>query len=206
MYSREELLKKIVEEKGIQAIPNLIKLLDDEDTEVSELARDALSIMAPEGKDYLLNEFKKRFDLNLQDDTVLLYLAELLSELGCQEIEENLKMMFNKFSDERAFPLIIEHLLKLTKDEQYLDILETYLDGEEGEIEEISLMAMTELPTRKCLDILLKKYYRTNDSSIKSLVLDSITKILYKNPKLVPYLQERDSKLSDKLQWYIRRP
>ncbi|HBT50747.1 MAG TPA: hypothetical protein DEA49_01340, partial [Petrotoga sp.] len=163
MYSREDLIKKIVDEKGLQAIPNLIELLDDEDYEVRELARDALSVMAPEGKEYLLQEFKRRFNLNLQDDTVLLYLAELLSDLNCHEIVENLKMMFNKFSDERAFPLILENLLKITKDESYLDILKTYIDSDEGEIEEISVMAITELPSRKTLDILLEKYYKTTN-------------------------------------------
>jgi len=203
MYSREDLIKKIVDEKGLQAIPNLIELLDDDDYEVRELARDALSVMAPEGKEYLLQEFKRRFNLNIQDDTVLLYLAELLSDLNCHEIVENLKMMFNKFTDERAFPLIIENLLKITKDESYLDILKTYIDSNEGEIEEISIMAVTELPSRKTLDILLEKYYKSDNNSLKALILDSITKILSQNFDLVPYLQERDPDISEKLRWHL---
>ncbi|MDK2907238.1 MAG: hypothetical protein PWQ66_1199, partial [Petrotoga sp.] len=140
-----------------------------------------------------------------QDDTVLLYLAELLSDLKCHEIVENLKMMFNKFSDERAFPLIIENLLKITKDESYLDILKTYIDSDEGEIEEISVMAITELPSRKTLDILLEKYYKTTNNSLKVLILDSITKILTKNFDLVPYLQERDPEISEKLELHLKR-
>ena len=86
--------------------------------------------------------------MNLHDDVVLLYLAELLSDFKCLEIKENLEMMFNRFSDERAFPLILENLLKVTQDEKYLDILETYLDCEDVDIEEICIMAVTELPSK----------------------------------------------------------
>ncbi|MFY9403280.1 MAG: HEAT repeat domain-containing protein, partial [Defluviitoga tunisiensis] len=136
LYSRDEVILKIIEEKGIKAIPNLIELLEDENPEVRELAMEALSILAPEGKDYLLKEFKKRFRMNLQDDVVLLYLAELLSDYRCSEIKEDLETMFNRFSDERAFPLILENLLKVTQDEKYLDLLKTYLDGEDIDVEE----------------------------------------------------------------------
>ena len=158
LYSRDEVILKIIEEKGIKAIPNLIELLEDENPEVRELAMEALSILAPEGKDYLLKEFKKRFRMNLQDDVVLLYLAELLSDYRCSEIKEDLETMFNRFSDERAFPLILENLLKATQDEKYLDLLKTYLDGEDIDVEEICVMAITELPSKKSIDILLDSH------------------------------------------------
>ncbi len=204
LYSRDEVIIRIIEEKGIKAIPNLIELLEDENPEVRELALEALSILAPEGKDYLLKEFKRRFQMNLHDDVVLLYLAELLSDFKCLEIKENLEMMFNRFSDERAFPLILENLLKVTQDEKYLDILETYLDCEDVDIEEICIMAVTELPSKKSINILLEKYYNTNNNSLQLLILDSLVKILTNDFDLVPYLRDKDSDIYEKLEWHIR--
>lgn len=46
LYSRDEVIIRIIEEKGIKAIPNLIELLEDENPEVRELALEALSILA----------------------------------------------------------------------------------------------------------------------------------------------------------------
>ena len=59
LYSRDEVIIRIIEEKGIKAIPNLIELLEDENPEVRELALEALSILAPEGKDYLFKRIQK---------------------------------------------------------------------------------------------------------------------------------------------------
>lgn len=142
--------------------------------------------------------------MNLHDDVVLLYLAELLSDFKCLEIKENLEMMFNRFSDERAFPLILENLLKVTQDEKYLDILETYLDCEDVDIEEICIMAVTELPSKKSINILLEKYYNTNNNSLQLLILDSLVKILTNDFDLVPYLRDKDSDIYEKLEWHIR--
>lgn len=203
MFEREELIQKIVQEKGLEAIPNLINLIDDEDPETRELVRDVLSIYGHEAKDYLLDEFKTRFELNKEDDIVLLYISELLSDLECREIINYLERMLNKYNDERAFPLIIENLFKLTKDKKYLDILETFIEEEGGDLEEIGIMAITHVPSKKVIDILLKKYYNTSDKSVRVLILDSILKIILKDLDLSQYLKEKDIDISQQLQWHL---
>lgn len=202
---REELIQKIIEEKGISAIPKIVDLLSEEDVETRELARDILEIMgAADGKDYLFEEFKNRFDLNEDDDISLLYLAEILADFECKEIIPYLERMINSFSDERAFPIIYENLLKLTKDEKYLEYIETYID-DGGELEEISIMAMTNMPSKRVVNNLISKYKNTNSNSIRALVLDSLVKVLLSDFELVPYLREIEPEISEKISWQLQK-
>jgi HEAT repeat protein len=202
MFDRDELIEKIIIEKGIEAIPNLIELIEDEDPEMRELASEVLTSFGPEAKDYVFEEFKKRFASNNEDDVVLLYLSEVLSDYQCKEILPYLERMLNMYNDERAFPLIIENLFKLSKDEKYLNILETFIE-DEGELEEIGIMAITHAPSEKVVDILIKKYEASTNKSIKVFVLDSILKVLLSDLSLVPYLKEKNLEIAEKIQWQI---
>jgi HEAT repeat protein len=200
--NREYLIQRVLQEKGTDAIPNLIRLLEEQDSETRELAVDVLSIMGEESKEYLFEEFKKRFERNKKDDVTLLYLTELLADLECQEIVPYLERMINNYTDERAFPVIIENLLKLTKDEKYLDILLTFMD-DESEMEEIALMSITNIPSKKVVDILSEKYENSKNKSKRALIMDSMVKVLLGDFELVPYLQQINPDLSKKLQWQI---
>ncbi|MDK2946293.1 HEAT repeat domain-containing protein [Geotoga petraea] len=200
--NREDLIQRVLQEKGTDAIPNLIRLLDEEDSETRELAVDVLSVMGNESRDYLLKEFKKRFEKNTENDITLLYLTELLSDLNCKEIVPYLERMINNYTDERAFPVIIENLLKLTKDDKYLDILLTFMD-DGSEMEELALMSITNLPSKKVVDILSEKYENSKDKSKRALIMDSMVKVLLGDFELVPYLQQINPDLSKKLQWQI---
>lgn len=200
--NREDLIQRVLQEKGTDAIPNLIRLLDEEDSETRDLAVDVLSVMGDESRDYLLKEFKKRFEKNRENDVTLLYLTELLSDLGCKEIVPYLERMINNYTDERAFPVIIENLLKLTKDDKYLDILLTFMD-DGSEMEELALMSITNLPSKKVVDILSEKYENSKDKSKRALIMDSMVKVLLGDFELVPYLQQINPDLSKKLQWQI---
>ncbi|MGM0641412.1 MAG: HEAT repeat domain-containing protein [Thermotogota bacterium] len=200
--NREDLIQRVLQEKGTEAIPNLIRLLDERDSETRELAVDVLSVMGSESKDYLLEEFKKRFERNREDDVTLLYLTELLADLECQEIVPYLERMINNYTDERAFPIIIENLLKLTKDDKYLDILLTFMD-DDSETEEIALMSITNIPSKKVVDILSEKYETSKNKSKRALIMDSMVKVLLGDFELVPYLQQINPDLSKKLQWQI---
>jgi HEAT repeat protein len=200
--NRDDLIQRVLQEKGTDAIPNLIRLLDEEDSETRDLAVDVLSVMGDESRDYLLKEFKKRFEKNRENDVTLLYLTELLSDLGCKEIVPYLERMINNYTDERAFPVIIENLLKLTKDDKYLDILLTFMD-EGSEMEELALMSITNLPSKKVVDILSEKYENSKDKSKRALIMDSMVKVLLGDFELVPYLQQINPDLSKKLQWQI---
>lgn len=200
--NREDLIQRVLQEKGTDAIPNLIRLLDEQDSETRELAVDVLSVMGGESKEYLLEEFKKRFERNREDDVTLLYLTELLADLECQEIVPYMERMINSYTDERAFPIIIENLLKLTKDEKYLDILLTFMD-DGSEMEEIALMSITNIPSKKVVNILSEKYENSKNKSKRALIMDSMVKVLLGDFELVPYLQQINPDLSKKLQWQI---
>ncbi len=200
--NREDLIQRVLQEKGTDAIPNLIRLLDEEDSETRELAVDVLNVMGTESKDYLLEEFKKRFERNREDDVTLLYITELLADLDCKEIIPYLERMINNYTDERAFPIIIENLLKLTKDEKYLDILLTFMD-DGSEMEEIALMSITNIPSKKVVDVLSEKYETSRNKSKRALIMDSMVKVLLGDFELVPYLQQINPELSKKLQWQI---
>ena len=201
--NREDLIQRVLQEKGTDAIPNLIRLLDEQDSETRELVVDVLSVMGGESKEYLLEEFKKRFERNIEDDVTLLYLTELLADLECQEIVPYMERMINNYTDERAFPIIIENLLKLTKDEKYLDILLTFMDDDGSEMEEIALMSITNIPSKKVVDILSEKYENSKSKSKRALIMDSMVKVLLGDFELVPYLQQINPDLSKKLQWQI---
>ena len=96
-------------------------------------------------------------------------------------------------------------MLKITQDESYLDILKTYLENDETEIQEISIMAVSELPCKKSIDILAEKYYTTRDKSIKALILDSLIKIIATAYDLLPYFEEKYPDLYDILKWDLQK-
>ncbi|BBE31846.1 hypothetical protein OSSY52_19870 [Tepiditoga spiralis] len=200
MY-KEDIIQKIVEEKGIEAIPNLVKLLEDSDPDTRELARDVIGVMGESANEYLFEDFKKRFDKNLEDDMVMLYLAEILSQNGYKEIIPYLERMINNYTDERAFPIIVEHLWRLTKEERYLDILTTFLDDDDA-VQEIAIMGISHVPTKKGIDVLVDKYNNSKENSSRALILDSILQIIINDFKLVPYLQEKDREIANKLRWH----
>ena len=123
---REDVINRIVQEKGTDAIPILIEQLESPDPQVSDIADEALMLLAYEGKDIIMNHFKERFSLKKRDDVTLLYLAQILAHIKSTEIVPYIQKMFDMFSDERAAPLLIECLLKVTGDKKYLDMLYAY--------------------------------------------------------------------------------
>lgn len=202
---REDVIQRIIEEKGVTAIPILIDMMEDSDAETYELIMDIIDIMGAEAKEYLFKEFLKRFHQKNLDDVVMLYLIDILSELECNELAPYLERMLELYSDERAFPIIIEALLRLTKDEKYLDILATYLN-DEGEIQELAVMAMAELPVSKSINYLLNKYTENISKQQKALILDSIQKMLVKNKDLLPIVKEHPAgdEISEMLEWMLK--
>ncbi|HOO73716.1 MAG TPA: hypothetical protein PLS66_00350 [Tepiditoga sp.] len=200
---RENVIQKITEEKGIESIPVLLDLLEKEDEETKNLIFEVLSYMGNESVPILMEEFKKRFETSEKDDVVLLYLMEMLGEMEIMEIVPYLERMLNRYTDERAFPIIIEHLWKLTGDLKYLSILETFLDEDE-ETEEIAIMAISQKADKKVIDILVEKYNNAKSNSKRALILDSLTKVLFMDFDLVPYLKEKSKEISDRVQWYLK--
>jgi len=199
---REDVINRIVQEKGTDAIPVLIEQLESADPQVSDIADEALMLLAYEGKDIILNHFKERFSLKKRDDVTLLYLAQILAHIKSPEIVPYIQKMFDMFSDERAAPLLIECLLKITGDKKYLDMLYAY--SQDIEFEEIIIMALGDFPSKDSLDKLMKLYELSSDKSIKSLILESTLKILFSDFELVSYVNQRNPEISEKLQWALK--
>ncbi|WGS65300.1 HEAT repeat domain-containing protein [Marinitoga aeolica] len=202
---REDVIQRIIEEKGVKAIPILIEMMEDSDADTYSLITDIIDVMGTEAKAYLFEEFLKRFEKKSFDDVVMLYLIDVLSEMECQEIKPYLERMMNLYSDERAFPIILEALLRITKDEKYIDILATFLD-DTGDIQELAIMALAELPTKKGINYLLNKYLDNISKSEKALILDSIQKMTFKNNDLLEEVKKHPAgeEIFEMLEWMLK--
>ncbi|KLO24008.1 hypothetical protein X275_01470 [Marinitoga sp. 1197] len=202
---REDVIQRIIEEKGVNAIPVLIDMMENSDSETYSLITDIIDVLGDEAKKYLFNEFIKRFERRNLDDVVMLYLIDVLSEMECQELKPYLERMMNLYSDERAFPIILEALLRITKDEKYIDILSTFLD-DKGDIQELAIMALAELPTKKSINYLLNKYMENITKSEKALILDSIQKMIFKKRELFNEVKIHPAgeEISEMLEWMLK--
>lgn len=202
---REDVIQRIIEEKGVEAVPILINMMEDSDADTYSLITDIIDALGPDAKRYLFNEFLKRFEKNTVDDVVMLYLIDILSEMECQEIKPYLERMMNLYSDERAFPIIMEALLRITKDEKYVDILATYLN-DTGDLQELAIMALAELPTKKGINYLLNKYMENSSKSEKALILDSIQKMTFKNRDLLEEVRKHPAgeEIFEMLEWMLK--
>ncbi|KLO24752.1 HEAT repeat domain-containing protein [Marinitoga sp. 1155] len=202
---REDVIQRIIEEKGVNAIPVLIDMMENSDSETYSLITDIIDVLGDEAKKYLFNEFIKRFERRNLDDVVMLYLIDVLSEMECQELKPYLERMMNLYSDERAFPIILEALLRITKDEKYIDILATFLD-DKGDIQELAIMALAELPTKKSINYLLNKYMENITKSEKALILDSIQKMIFKKRELFNEVKIHPAgeEISEMLEWMLK--
>lgn len=202
---REDVIQRIIEEKGVEAVPILINMMEDSDADTYSLITDIIDALGPDAKRYLFNEFLKRFEKNTFDDVVMLYLIDVLSEMECQEIKPYLERMMNLYSDERAFPIIMEALLRITKDEKYVDILATYLN-DTGDLQELAIMALAELPTKKGINYLLNKYMGNSSKSEKALILDSIQKMTFKNRDLLEEVRKHPAgeEIFEMLEWMLK--
>ncbi|GAB6188399.1 hypothetical protein JCM30566_01380 [Marinitoga arctica] len=202
---REDVIQRVIEEKGVKAIPLLLNMMEDSDSDTYSLITDIIDVLGIEAKKYLFDEFLKRFEKNNFDDVVMLYLIDVLSEMECKELQPYLERMLNMYSDERAFPIIIEALLRITKDEKYIDILSTFLD-DTGDIQELAIMALSEIPTKKGINYLLNKYMENISKSEKALILDSIQKIIFKNRDLFEEVKKHPAgeEISEMLEWMLK--
>lgn len=124
---REELIKRIIEEKGEQAIDDLIKLLEDEDSQVKEIASETLFKLGEASKVPLYREFKKRLHEGNRNDITLLYIIDLLADLGDERIKKDLYNVLSLFDFEEAELIIYEALSKLGDGEKVYKILRYFL-------------------------------------------------------------------------------
>ncbi|MBO8140287.1 MAG: HEAT repeat domain-containing protein [Thermosipho sp. (in: Bacteria)] len=124
---RSELINRIVEEKGSKAIPDLIKLLEDEDSEVREIASEALFKLGDDAKTALLKEFHRRLGERNKNDITLLYIIDLLADFGEKSILNSLYKILSLYSWEEAELIIYEALAKLGEGDKVYEILRYFL-------------------------------------------------------------------------------
>ncbi|ANQ54268.1 MULTISPECIES: hypothetical protein [unclassified Thermosipho (in: thermotogales)] len=124
---REELIKRIIDEKGKEAVDDLIKLLDDEDSQVREIASEALFKLQEYSREKLLEEFKSRVLEAKKNDITLLYVIDILADIGEKSIKKDLYSVLSLYSFEEAELVIYEAIAKLGYGDEVYDILKYFL-------------------------------------------------------------------------------
>lgn len=204
LKKKEELIKRIVEEKGKEAFPTLIKLLKDEDPEVREIVSEAFRLLGDDAREYLYNELLKSWRKGVEkNDVTLLYIVDILGDLGEKRMEKILLDMLSKYDSEEAILIIYEALAKIGKGEQFLPYLEYLLfeDSYRKELCEQVAMILANINSEKSLDLLLKALDdNTFSEENKEFFLKAIFLLISKNPSFVGYMVKKGkSDVMDKI-------
>ncbi|MEJ5257050.1 MAG: hypothetical protein WHS64_02230 [Fervidobacterium sp.] len=131
---REEIIERILNEKGKNAFDDMIKLLSDEDPKVCDIATEVLYRLSEnyeEVKEKLKDTIKQRILSGVKNDVSLLYLIDLAGDLGLKLGNELLKAL-ELYDFEEAQLVIYEALAKLERGEEFYPLLRyMLLEGEE---------------------------------------------------------------------------
>ncbi|MCS7175300.1 HEAT repeat domain-containing protein [Pseudothermotoga sp.] len=189
----EKLIERIMTEKGVEAIPNLIQLLADEDENVRETVLQIIYRFGDAARPILLQKYREHIKMCQQNDVILLYLIDILSDLRETSIKKDLYNLLNKYDDESAQLVIYEAICKLGEGEKILDILAYYLleDEYREELATQVVMALSYVPTQRTIDVLMKAYRDERFSEdIKKDIVQAISMLTMKDSKLWDYFQK----------------
>ncbi|MEN3008061.1 HEAT repeat domain-containing protein [Pseudothermotoga sp.] len=189
----EKLIERIMTEKGVEAIPNLIQLLADEDENVRETVLQIIYRFGDAARPILLQKYREHIKMCQQNDVILLYLIDILSDLREASIKKDLYNLLNKYDDESAQLVIYEAICKLGEGEKILDILAYYLleDEYREELATQVVMALSYVPTQRTIDVLMKAYRDERFSEdIKKDIVQAISMLTMKDSKLWDYFQK----------------
>ncbi|HOM74266.1 MAG TPA: hypothetical protein PLK18_03330 [Fervidobacterium sp.] len=129
---REELISRIIEEKGGPAFDDMVRLLEDEDENVRDIATEVLYRLGDKIRDRLEQLVKSKVKNGKKNDTVLLYLIDLVGDIGSQNAVKDLIRAISLYDFEEAQLVIYEALAKLGAGEQFYPLLRyMLLEGEE---------------------------------------------------------------------------
>jgi HEAT repeat protein len=200
---RKQLVDRIIEEKGEDAIPILVKLLDDEDTDVAEICLEALMGMGKAGRKALVEKLKQIKAENRKGDVTALFIIDRLAESGNRKLVQLFYSFLKLYSDERSQVIIYEALAKLGEGEKVVDPLMFMLDdAKNSEFIELLIMALSNTGTRKALERLSKLYHDESiDKSTRSFILEGIHNLIANNPNFSEILREtsKGKEILDKL-------
>jgi HEAT repeat protein len=129
---REELIKRILEEKGDSAFDDMIKLLEDEDENVREIATEVLYRLGESVKPKIEAYVKKEVLRGEKNNMKLLYLIDLLGDMDARNLIKDIVKAMELYDFEEAQLVIYEALAKLGGGEQFYPLLRyMLLEGDE---------------------------------------------------------------------------
>jgi HEAT repeat protein len=131
---REELIRRIVEEKGENAYDEMISLLEkeDDDPEVREIVTEVLYRLGDRIAPKLEKTIKEKIKSGIKNDVPLLYLIDLAGDLGLRRLVTDITKALELYDLEEAQLVIYEALAKLGAGEQFYPLLRyMLLEGEE---------------------------------------------------------------------------
>lgn len=183
---REELINRIVEEKGVEAAPVLLILLVSEDSETAQICFDALIQMGKDVVPFLIEKMRSE-DI---DPVSRLYLADLAGEIGDIRAVTHLYELLSKYSDERSQIVIYEALARLGEGEKVVDVLALMLEENyDAELQDQLIMALSNTDSSVAVKALAGFYgNKLADKSAKAFALEGIHSILARRHELKNYL------------------
>ncbi|ABS60773.1 HEAT repeat domain-containing protein [Fervidobacterium nodosum] len=129
---REELIERIINEKGPDAFDDMLKLLDDEDENVKEIATEVLYRLGDSVRPKIEEYVKKEVLRGEKNNMKLLYLIDLLGDMGAKNSVKDILKALELYDFEEAQIVIYEALAKLGAGEQFYPLLRyMLLEGEE---------------------------------------------------------------------------
>ncbi len=181
---REKIIRRIVEEKGKEAIPTLIKLLDDEDPEVKEIAAEALYRL--EAREELYQELLRRWREGIEeDDVTVLYIVDILGDLGEKRAKDIFYSLISKYTVEEAVLVIYEALAKIGEGEKLLDVLEYMIteDSYRDSYGDLVAMVLSYIDHPRSIEILKKAYFDEKmPDEIREFILRAMKNLIDRNP------------------------
>jgi len=202
---KEELVKRIVEEKGEKAIPILIKLLYDEDSEVREIAAEALFRLGEPAKEALYKELKRLWEEGVEeDDITVLYIVDLLGDFGEKRAKDIFYSLLSKFTIEEAILIIYEALAKIGEGVKLLNILEYMLleDGDRTRYGDLVAMVLSYIDHPRSIEILKKAYFKEEfEGEIKEYILRAMKNLIDRNPTYITRIGKDIIEEMERLKW-----
>ncbi|AIY88491.1 MULTISPECIES: HEAT repeat domain-containing protein [unclassified Thermotoga] len=195
---KEELIERIVSEKGEEAFPKLLELLEDEDPEVKEIVSEVFYRLGDRAREFLFNEIQKRRERGFEkNDITNLYIIDILGDLGEKRMKNVLYELMERYDSEEALLIIYEALAKIGEGEVFLPELEYLMfeDAYRKELCEQVAMVLANIPTERSLRILLKALKNKEFSEgQKEFFRRAVEMILYRKPELSKYVTDEERK------------
>lgn len=188
---REELINRIVEEKGEEAVPALLDLLLREDDETAQICSQAIVQLGGAAVPELLKRLKDKD----RDPISTLYLVDLAGELGDRRLVPQLYNLLREYGDEKEQTVIYEALAKLGEGTKVAGVLALLLEESgDGELTDQLIMALSQTGSIEGVKALAKLYGdKKLDKSTKAFVLEGLHLLLSTRAELKSVLLSLDN-------------